>query len=85
MELLGFSDLAQLQHARVRWVEEALKGDDQQRESQWSESLAVGNEAFVETVKARLGITARYREVIQEGEFHRLKEPAIRYSLHFEP
>ena len=46
MELLGSSDLAQLQRTRTQWVEEAL-WEIQQRESRWSESLAVGDQAFV--------------------------------------
>ena len=85
MELLGFSDLSQLQSTRAQWVEEALQGDNQQRESYWSETLAVGNQAFVEAVKARLGISARYREVSPDGEVYGLNEPATPYSVHFGP
>ena len=85
IDLLGLRNLAQLQRTRAQWVEEALKAKDQQREGHWSESLAVGNQAFVEGVKAQLGVGARYREVDQEDDIHRLKEPAIAYSAHFGP
>ena len=84
MELLDFSDLAQLQRTRAQWVEEAL-GEVQGRESNWSESLAIGSQAFVEGVKTRLGINARYRKLSQEGKRHSLKEPAIPYSIYIRP
>jgi putative transposase len=85
MDLLGLSDLAQLQRTRAQWVEEALQTNIHRREAHWSESLAVGGQTFVEGVKARLGIGARYREIRQEGQVYRLKEPAIVYGIHFEP
>ena len=84
MELLDFSDLAQLQRTRAQWVEEAL-GEVRGRESIWSESLAIGSQAFVEGVKTRLGINARYRKLSQEGKLHSLKEPAIPYSIYIRP
>ena len=84
MELLGSSELSQLQRTRAKWVEEALKVN-QRRESQWSGSLAVGSRMFVEGVKARLGVNARHREIIQDGKMHSLKEPAIAYSIHLGP
>ncbi len=84
MALLGFSKLAELQLTRAKWVGDALKMN-QKRESKWSNSLAVGNRAFVEGVRARLGTDARYRKVNQEGELHSLKEPIIPYSVDFEP
>ena len=85
MDLLGFSDLWQLQRTHAQWVEEALQADLQQREGYWSESLAVGSHAFVQGVKAQLGIGGRYREVVQDSEAYRLKEPAIAYNAHFDP
>jgi putative transposase len=85
MDLLGIRDLPNLQRTRRQWVEEALQTDRKQREGHWSESLAVGNRAFVEGVKARLGIAARSREVCQENEACRLKETALAYRAHLGP
>jgi len=85
MDLLGIRDLPTLQRTRRQWVEEALKTDRQQREGRWTESLAVGNRVFVETVKAQLGIAARYRELCEEDETCRLKEPAAVYAANLGP
>ena len=85
MDLLGIRDLPNLQRTHRHWVEEALQTDRKQREGHWSESLAVGNRAFVERVKARLGIAARYREICQENEACRLKEPTVAYRVHLAP
>ena len=75
MDLLGIGDLQELQRTCAQWVEEALRADLQQRVDHWSESLAVGNQAFVEGVRAQLGIDGPYREACQDVEALRPKEP----------
>ena len=85
MDLLGFSDLRQLQRTHAQWVEEALQANLQRREGYWSESLAVGSHVFVQDVKAQLGIGGRYREVVQDSEAYRLMEPSIAYNTDFDP
>jgi len=85
IDLLGIRDLPTLQRTHRQWVEEALKTDRKEREGRWSESLAIGNRAFVEAVKARLGIAARYRELCEEDEACRLNEPAASYAANLGP
>jgi hypothetical protein len=63
-----------------RWVEQALENGDAPRDDRWSEALAVGSLAFVETVKNDLGIKARHREVARADGTYALREPAEAYA-----
>jgi hypothetical protein len=45
-----------IQRAYRQWVEEALEGEPVARDDRWSEAIAVGSLAFVETVKNDLGV-----------------------------
>jgi len=47
------------QRSHASWVEEALRINSHQRETRWTESLAVGNKDFNEKVKKKLGHRAR--------------------------
>ncbi len=49
----------------------------------WSESLAVGSEAFVEAVRTELGVKAYARSVEAVGDVWRLKEPSGSCNAHF--
>lgn len=64
-ELCGFGELADFQRAQRQWIEEALEGAPAVRDDRWSEAIAVGSLAFVETVKNDLGVEARHRDVIE--------------------
>lgn len=50
------------------------------RESWWTESIAVGEESFVKTIKHRLGLRAKGRKVGDIGEGFQLGEDAITYN-----
>ncbi len=79
--LLGFNACSEMQQARATWIEQALRGKTLHREAYWSESLAVGGPAFVESVKVKLGIGARYRTVQCDRDVHYLKDAAADYLL----
>lgn len=85
MDLLDLGDISALQHAHAQWVDETIQSDLQQREGFWSDSLAVGNKAFVEDVKAQLGMRAQYRTTGQDSEAYVLKEETIDYTSHIGP
>lgn len=83
--MLDFDTYDQLRDAHRSWVDEALKGGSSGREARWSESIAVGHEAFVERTKEELGTRAKGREVREmEGQFE-LREPGALYKGHFGP
>lgn len=84
MEVFGFSTQEQLHQACRSWVDELLKANTIQRDSAWSESLAVGRLGFVEGVKQALGIKAQHRTVGGGEGMHMLHEPAVVYNYHLE-
>jgi putative transposase len=81
MGLLGSKTITQLQAARAQWVAAELQAQRRERVEAWSQSLAVGCEAFVQTVQAGLGIRAQHREIVATGENHSLRERAGAYSI----
>ena len=69
MELLGIDDYERMKAERKQWVEEASKAglDFFERDSCWTESLAVGSLDFVRDVQSSLGKRGSNRYV-QRGE-----------------
>jgi hypothetical protein len=65
------------------WVEEALEKQARQRQPRWTESIAVGSEAFVRDTKEKLGIRAVGREVIGANGSYELREPGAGYESNF--
>ena len=61
MYLLGIKDSDQLRISRRKWVEEVLKKGSSIRKSEWTESIAVGSETFIEVIQEKLGIKATTR------------------------
>ena len=82
MDMFGFETAKQLRLACRDWAEEALQTTDPQRDSAWTESLAVGRSMFVQGVKDRLGLKVRHRQVIEQGGAHVLREPECSYMHH---
>lgn len=60
--------------------ENALCADRQLRDGRWSESIAVGREAFVTMTKERLGSRAKGREVIGGDGIYVLQESPEPYD-----
>jgi len=61
MDLLHISTIDDLRNSHKKWVEEILKTQNYDRESKWSQSIAVGSKSFVERIKEKLGIRAKGR------------------------
>jgi len=59
MELMNVRDTGELKEAYRGWMEEALEGSRLERRPEWTESIAVGSESFLRSIKERLGIRAR--------------------------
>ena len=85
MELLDIRSMDELKRTHRDFVEEALKNQGRERDRRWTESIAVGSEAFVRDTKERLGIKAVGREVMGgEGSFE-LREMEVPYEANFTP
>ena len=57
---------------------------EKNREEEWTRSIAVGSQPFVESVKKLLGIRAKGREVIAGAKGYQLREKAAGYQALFE-
>lgn len=84
-ELLALSGLEKLARQQRTWVEANFKGDGSIRESKWTESIAVGDQSFVENTMERLGVKAIHRKITEENGAFALREPKIPYRPHFHP
>jgi putative transposase len=74
MDLFQVSNLDGLRKAHRDWVDEAMANGNPFREDQWTESVAVGDDGFIEEVKDRLGARAKGRSIIKDGDQCQLRE-----------
>jgi len=84
-ELLNLNSVEELAQQQRAWVETAMQGDGNVRDSNWSESIAVGDLTFVKDVVDRLVVKAMYRDIVEENGVAVLREPKIPYSASFDP
>ena len=66
-------------------MEEVLEKKSRERQPRWTESIAVGNEAFVRETKEKLGIRAIGREDVGADGSYELRESGIPYEAVFDP
>ena len=81
MEIAGFNDIATMQQQHRQWLSEELAINNSARDKVWTESLAVGSEAFVAKVQTLLGTRATNRKVVAIGDKHALREQSARYNI----
>jgi len=85
-KLCGFSNPEHFTEQHRQWVHEAVARGKKQRETCWTESIAVGGIGFVDEIKARLGVKGVGRRVEQQqADRFVLKEESGAYSVDFEP
>ena len=78
--MLDFSSMNDLAVAYGVWIEESLKEGSHFRDERWTESVAVGGEAFVTATKAKLGFKAKAREVLWGNGSFELRESLSPYT-----
>jgi putative transposase len=66
LELPGSGELRNWQHACVQ--EELMGRSMLQRQPEWTESIAVGDEPYLQNLKAKLGLAARFRTIVPFGD-----------------
>ena len=81
----GIKDNDRLSEYHRNWVEEVLKNGSNQRESKWTESIAVGDKEFILETKAKLGAKAIGRSELESDEGYELREPQNPYTPLFTP
>ena len=65
IKLFQFSDLDHMKASLHQWVVEAIKHDPLKRQNQWTQSIAVGDKPFLDSVKETLKHKARGRTVAE--------------------
>ncbi len=78
-ELAGFDTYGRFKEAHQELVNASLKNGDNSRHDFWSQSVAVGSEGFVETIKKKLGYRAKGRKVVGHGDGFQLREQMASY------
>ena len=79
MALLGIHDNKTLSQHHRQWINDALEKDSRQRESRWTESVAVGSKAFIVQTKEQLGLRAKGRKIDEHDEIYELRETGEDY------
>ncbi len=85
MELVGVDSLEQLRNSHNRWIEEILKRDALDRESVWTESIAVGSRHFAEVTMRGLGGLAKGRTLVGSDGVFQVRESQASYLGRFDP
>jgi hypothetical protein len=80
--LCGFADLGDFQRAHRQWVEQTVE-NGRVRDDHWSQAIAVGSFAFVESVQSELGSKAMHRAVEQKDGAYALRERGEAYNGDF--
>ena len=81
--LFGARCYEQLRSSHKGWVEDYLGDGRQGREEEWTDSIAVGTQPFVEKVKAVLGFRAKGRKIMRIGEGYQVREGPGPYTAFF--
>ncbi|HLO60911.1 MAG TPA: transposase [Bacteroidales bacterium] len=82
---LCIETVEELQKSQKDRINELLSKQQLNRESKWTESLAVGSEDFVERVKEQLDFRAKSRKIIKTENDYILSDSEIPYRAIFDP
>lgn len=80
LKLFDIGSMSELQVMHKNWVTSRLLEGENNREEFWSNSLAVGNKAYVTKFKNGLDIKTHYRTVENDNEVYTLKESSLSYN-----
>ena len=79
-ELLGFDTYEQLKNAHRKWIDSSIQDENNGREVKWSQSIAVGSEAYIKKIKEALGFRARGRKIRRVVDAFELRETTTPYG-----
>lgn len=77
--------LASLAAVHAEWIAAELRDRRNARAPEWSESLAVGSQEYVERVAGALGARARHRQIEARGDVSVLRETSVAYGCALRP
>ena len=67
-------------NAHYKWVESAIQTDNSDKETKWTQSIAVGSKTFIEKMKGALGYRVRGRKIICADDTFELREVITPYG-----
>ncbi len=77
-------DDGELSRSHHKWVESVLASGSNCREREWSESIAIGDKAFVQATKSELGGRAVGQKISGEHDDYQLREACEPYNRLFD-
>ncbi len=81
VRLMGFANLNDFQLAHKKWIEASLStAGASERKSDWSHSIAVGSQSFIEKVKKNLGFKAKGKSITGSNEHYQLRENVTKFG-----
>jgi putative transposase len=66
------------------WISEALDAEAQRREEFWTQSIAVGSEAFVRQTQGNFCLKVKIRDIVKTDEAVLLRETEENYGPDFD-
>ncbi len=72
-----------LRREHGQWIEEALSNGSKKRQLEWTESIAVGSQTFIERIQKKLSSRAKGRTVMEYTDYYQLREPSTAYNGYF--
>lgn len=84
VSLCGYGDLSLFQAGYRSLIEDALKTEIHRRKGYFTESIAVGNQHFIEKIYQRFGILAGGRDIKAEDGLYMVRENDEAYSSVFD-
>ncbi|MCR4343592.1 MAG: hypothetical protein NUV44_02410, partial [Candidatus Scalindua sp.] len=84
-ELCGFSEPEQLKSEYLECIESIISKGGSERDSNWTESIAVGSRVFVEETKLKLWVRVQGRCIEEQDKQCALREDVAPYNVHFDP
>ena len=82
-KLCGYDEYESFQTAHGRWVETAVRKESPQRESTWTQAVAVGSESFVQKIKKQLNALAVGSRIGSTTNGWELREETSSYNPFF--
>ena len=82
--MTGFETYDAFRKAHKELVNESLANGNNFRQTQWTESIAVGSKNFIETIKEKMGILAKGRKILENDGGFQLREKIGTYNAVFD-
>lgn len=83
-KLTGISQQNVFQQKHREWVASMLVARSHARDAGWSSSIAVGSEQYIDKVRTALGVKAKHRVSVGDGDKYLLREPELAYRAGFD-